>query len=138
MKKARFLLLGLLVSALPLPGLAQDTVQFTAEQSAAGRQFYRDSCVICHGTNLANGQFGTPLKGSYFRNKWAGKSLGELVKFTYESMPPDNGMMLALEKYTEVVAFILDSNAIAPGETPISSDLDSLNQVLLPWPVPGK
>lgn len=118
---------------LAAPAGAQDGIRFTAEQLASGERTYRETCQICHGNNLANGQFGTPLRGSYFRNNWKGKSLGELVQHTYEKMPPDNVMSLTLQQYAEVVAFILSRNDIAPGDLPIEADLESLNHVPLPW-----
>ena len=112
---------------------AQESIGFTAEQVANGEAIYKETCQICHGNRLSNGQFGTPLRGSFFRNNWKGKTLGELVQNTYEKMPPDNVMSLSMQQYAEVVSFILSRNDIEPGETPIGGHLESLNLVPLPW-----
>ena len=109
------------------------SIQFTAEQVARGETTYKETCQICHGNRLSNGQFGTPLKGSFFHNNWKGKTLGELVQQAYENMPPDNKMSMPVQQYAEVIAFILSRNDIAPGETPITDDLEALKQVSLPW-----
>ena len=77
---------ALLLGAL-LPSLAgADGLAFSQAQADAGRALYRESCQICHGSTLANGQFGTPLKGSFFQDKWRGRSLGELLTFIYDKM----------------------------------------------------
>lgn len=112
---------------------AQEAIAFTAEQVANGESIYKETCQICHGNRLSNGQFGTPLRGSFFRNNWKGKTLGELVQNTYEKMPPDNVMSMSMQQYAEVVSFILSRNDIEPGDTPIEGHLESLNIVPLPW-----
>lgn len=112
---------------------AQEGIAFTEQQVANGRQIYRDTCQMCHGNRLTNGQFGTPLKGSFFHNNWKGKSLGELVQHAYEEMPPDNKMSMELQQYAEVVAFILSKNDVAPSDAPIEADLEKLNRIPLPW-----
>lgn len=112
---------------------AEDSPAFTAEQVAGGEEVYKELCQICHGSTLANGQFGTPLRGAFFRNNWKGRSLGELLKFTYESMPPENVMGLPLEQYAQVLAFILEANDVAPGEVAMPGDYGALMTVMLPW-----
>jgi mono/diheme cytochrome c family protein len=110
--------------------------EFSAEQAAKGQALYREHCQICHGTSLANGQFGTPLRGSYFRNRWAGKSVGELLQFTMESMPPDRKGELPHEEYAAMLAFILFRNDIAESEQAMAADSTALQDVILPWPLP--
>ena len=122
-----------LIILLSFSARAEDAPAFTAEQVAGGEQVYKELCQICHGSTLANGQFGTPLRGAFFRNNWKGKSLGELLKFTYESMPPENVMGLPLEQYAEVLAFILEANDLAPGEMAMPGDYEALMGVMLPW-----
>lgn len=112
---------------------AQDSPGFTEEQATAGRATYRELCQICHGSSLANGQFGTPLRGSFFRNKWQGKSVGELLQFMYEKMPPDKVMSLQPEQYAELLAYILSRNNFEAGESPLSGDIESQTGVALPW-----
>lgn len=112
---------------------AQGTISFTQEQADAGRGFYRDTCQVCHGSTLANGQFGTPLKGSFFREKWKGKSVGELEQFMYEKMPPDKVMSLTPEQIANALAYILARNDLMPGTEPLSGDYKALTGLMLPW-----
>lgn len=112
---------------------AQDSLSFTQEQADAGRSFYRDTCQICHGSSLANGQFGTPLKGSLFHEKWKGKSVGELQQFMYEKMPPDKVMSLTPEQIANTLAYILLRNDVMPGLEPLSGDYKSQTNAMLPW-----
>ncbi len=117
----------------PITAFAQEALSFTQEQADAGRSAYRDTCQICHGSTLANGQFGTPLKGSFFREKWKGKSVGEMLQFMYEKMPPDKVMTLTPEQRGELLAYILSRNDLMPGTAPLSGDYESQMEVLLPW-----
>lgn len=119
---------------LLLAGTASaQTLSFTQEQVDAGKATYREICQICHGSSLANGQFGTPLKGSFFTDKWKGKNLGELVTFVFEKMPPDNLMSLTPEQYVSSVAYILSRNDVAAASAPMATDIESLRAVSLPW-----
>ena len=112
---------------------AQETLPFTTAQVEKGQIIYSETCQICHGNRLSNGQFGTPLRGSFFRRNWSGKSLGELVQHTWEKMPPDNVESLTWEQVTEVLSFILSRNDLEPGETPMTTDMETLNSIPLPW-----
>ena len=129
----------LLAPSLLLGGAVPANAQalpFTADQAEAGSAVYKETCQLCHGTTLSNGQFGTPLRGNYFRKKWGGKSLGELLQFTLESMPPDNKGGLAPEQYAAAVAYILSRNDVAPGTAAMPVDPGRLQDLPLPWPAP--
>jgi mono/diheme cytochrome c family protein len=121
------------LSVLAAQSLAQSDITFTAAQVANGQARYKEACQICHGSSLANGQFGTPLRGSFFRNKWKGKSVGELQQFLYEKMPPDNVMSLTPDQHADLMAFILSRNDMMPGETALSGDIKTNNSMTLPW-----
>lgn len=128
-----FLLLFFLMQAFVIQANAQEEIQFTEEQVGNGQAIYRETCQICHGNRLSNGQFGTPLRGSFFRKNWAGKSLGELVQHTWEKMPPDNVESLTWDQVTEVLSFILARNDLVAGDTPMTTDMETLNTIALPW-----
>jgi len=133
--QSRTLLNALLLSCLlsATIALAQDMPGFTDEQAKAGQATYRELCQICHGSSLANGQFGTPLRGSFFTGKWSGKSVGELQQFIYEKMPPDKVESLSTEQTSQVLAYILSRNNLAAGTAPLSGDSKTLNTLMLPW-----
>jgi cytochrome c5 len=122
-----------LLSCMLSPLAFGQGLAFTQTQVDSGKALYKETCQICHGSTLANGQFGTPLKGDFFQDKWKGKSLGELLTFVYEKMPPDNLKSLSPEQYTGAVAYILSRNDIAVSETAMSMDKEKLKTVMLPW-----
>lgn len=122
---AAFLLLSSSIS------LSQE-ITFTSAQVAEGNDIYVEHCQVCHGTNLDNGQFATPIKGFFFELKWGGKTLGELARFTWEEMPEGNGKLLRLEEYIATVSFILSENGIEAGSTPMSEDFALLDAITLP------
>ena len=115
------------------PAMAQDEITFTAEQVAAGSSTYRELCQTCHVPSLSDGQFGTPLRGSYFRNNWAGRSLGELMQYVYEKMPPESPQTLSGEQIATLLSWILSRNSLSAGETAMSGDINGQNSVMLPW-----
>ena len=117
----------------PTLGAAQGTITFTEVQVNDGQNIYKETCQICHGNRLSNGQFGTPLRGNFFRKNWAGKSLGELVQHTWEKMPPDNVKSLSLEEVTAVLSFILSRNELPASSTAMTTEMDTLNAIPLPW-----
>lgn len=125
------------LAALGLAALCSNVLAqapaFTADQAELGKGVYREHCQLCHGNNLSNGQFGTPLRGTYFRKQWAGKSLGELLQFTVTEMPPETKGSLPREDYAAAVAYILSRNDVAAGEVALTADATVLQAVLLPW-----
>ena len=127
---------ALLLAAGLMSTSAAQELSFTQEQVDAGVEVYKATCQLCHGTSLSNGQFGTPLRGSYFRKKWGGKSVGELLQFTLESMPPDNKGGLPAEQYAAALAYILSRNDVGVGMTALPADPAQLNDTPLPWPAP--
>lgn len=133
-RKGLQLVLLALLSSIALSATAQEgAIAFTAEQVANGETLYKETCQICHGNRLSNGQFGTPLKGGFFHNNWKGKTLGELVQQVWEKMPPDNVQSLSWEQVTDVLAFILSKNDLDSGDTAMTTDLERLNGIPLPW-----
>ncbi len=126
-----FILVLLFSMAAASSVTAQETVHFSTDQVEAGQAIYRETCQICHGNRLSNGQFGTPLRGSFFRNNWKGKTLGELLQHTWEKMPPDNVQSLSREQVASVIAFIFSRNNLEAGEIPMKPDPSQATP--LPW-----
>jgi mono/diheme cytochrome c family protein len=129
----RLISLALLLGFGISPVHAQQDIPFTQDQVAAGRALYREICQTCHGATLSDGQFGTPLRGNFFRNKWAGLSLGELMQFMYEKMPPDNLASLSNDQISALLAYIFSRNNMTAGDTPMSGDYRQQQDVKLPW-----
>ena len=132
MKKLSYTAVFLFFSTVSPLGFAQE-IAFTSDQVNRGNDLYVQHCVICHGTQLDNGQFATPIKGFFFENKWGGKTLGELARYTWEEMPQGNGKFLRTQEYIAVISFILSKNGIEAGEVPMSEDFNALDAIMLPF-----
>jgi PQQ-dependent dehydrogenase (s-GDH family) len=105
---------------------------FTPAQVAAGKTAYLARCAVCHGSNLTNGTFGTPLAGLYFAGRWPGKPVGALFEYAKTKMPPGAAGSLEDAVYAEIVAYILQVNGAPPGESPLPADRDALNGMTIP------
>jgi len=105
---------------------------FTSSQAAQGKSEYAQHCANCHGSNLDDGEFGTPLKGSAFIGRWGGKSAGELFTYIQESMPPANPNQLDPEANAQILAYIFQVNGVQPGSRELPTDLVALTPMLIP------
>lgn len=115
-----------------LSGLSQaQEITFTDSQVDEGIALYEEFCVECHGDKLDNGRFATPIKGFFFANRWEGKSLGELARFTYEEMPEGNGKYLRIEEYIALIAYILSENGFSSSESSLSEEFEDLDVLTL-------
>ena len=90
--------------------------QYTAAQAAAGKTAFDADCAVCHGNTLRNGTMGPPLAGEAFRAMWAGRSVRELYD-SAKTMPPASPGSLPDATYANLVAYILQMNDYAAGET---------------------
>jgi PQQ-dependent dehydrogenase (s-GDH family) len=110
--------------AKPMPSVAAGAAgappQYTAAQAAAGKTAFDADCAVCHGNTLTNGTMAPPLAGESFRTLWAGRP----VRALYDSakmMPPANPGSLPEATYANLVAYILQMNDYAAGETPFTT-----------------
>jgi alcohol dehydrogenase (cytochrome c) len=93
---------------------------FTAEQAAAGRAAYEQTCVACHGPNLR--QLPTALlAGTEFIGRWGNRATSALVAQARQAMPPDNPGGLPAETYANIVAYILEANGATPNAELVSA-----------------
>jgi len=102
--------------------------KFTAKQAADGKKGYEAYCAVCHGSNMTNGTFGTPLAGPYFRNKWPGHSVGEFFAKS-KTMPPAAPASLKDDQYASIVAYILSFNGVAAGDAPLPAKTEPLDKL---------
>ena len=104
---------------------------FTRAQARAGELVYIGHCLVCHG-NAMQGQQGPPLLGPQFLKSLAvGKmTTPELYAFISSGMPQDAPGSLTQQQYLNVLAYILNKNGIAPGDSALSTR--TLTRVGLP------
>jgi alcohol dehydrogenase (cytochrome c) len=82
---------------------------FTAEQAAAGRAAYEQTCATCHGPTLRLLP-NALLAGPEFVGRWGNRTTGDLIAQARSTMPPDSPGGLPAETYANIVAFLLQAN----------------------------
>ena len=128
-----FWVLSLCVGSWASPSWA-DAPSFTADQATKGKALYQKHCALCHGARLEGEQVSPALTGARFDQMWRGKS-ASVLSFHLRRMPPepvDAPGGLGDEVYTNILAFILQTNGLAPGEAALPSDLASLEDMTIP------
>jgi alcohol dehydrogenase (cytochrome c) len=105
---------------------------YTREQAAKGKSVYAMECASCHGANLDDGEFAPPLRGAEFRQRW-GRQTAEAI-FTYMGtrMPPSQPGTLSAETTAELLAYLLQENALQPGTKALPSDSAALTSLMMP------
>lgn len=93
---------------------------YTTEQAARGKDVYAGNCRSCH----------TPMShtGEMFATWWQGKQLSDLFTFVSTQMPKNDPGSLAPEDAADVVAYLLQMNAMPPGKLELYPDADSLKK----------
>ena len=129
---AKFLMRGLLASGflilLDTPVLAQPPAGYTVEQAAQGEIAYEEQCAVCHGYNLEGFGFVPSLSGNFFTRRWGDKPISDLAT-SLQRMPPTQPGGLGQQVYSQLLAFLLQSNGAQAGVTPLPlamADLDGL------------
>ena len=110
---------------------------YTTTQATRGKDAYAQNCATCHGANLDDGEFGPPLKGPDFRGRWGGKAMDAVFVEISTRMPPAAPGSLGDDKYADVLAYLLQENAVAAGATDLPSDPQALRALMLPAAPPG-
>lgn len=108
------------VTAKPAPAAAGPPPQYAAAQAAAGKTAFDADCAVCHGNTLTNGTMAPPLAGESFRTLWAGRPVRALYD-SARTMPPANPGSLPDDTYANILAYILQVNDYAAGETPFTT-----------------
>ncbi|MBM42202.1 MAG: alcohol dehydrogenase [Acidobacteria bacterium] len=95
---------------------------FTAEQAGNGWSVYGLQCEECHGVRLEGLVHAPALSGVDFLDGWAGQTTDELLRYLKDEMPPGQAGTLSDQAYIDLVAYLLESNGAAPGETTLTVD----------------
>ena len=126
------LLRGLLASGLlalsSTPAIAQTPAGYTVEQAAQGEIAYEEQCAVCHGYNLEGFEFVPSLSGNFFSRRWGDRPISDLAT-SLQRMPPTQPGGLRPQVYSQLLAFLLQSNGVEAGAAPLPlavADLDGL------------
>jgi len=95
---------------------------FTAAQAAAGATAYQANCATCHQPDLRGQGTATPLAGTAFIGAWGSRPTGDLLSFIQLTMPPGNPGTLSADTYTNIAAFILQSNGARAGNQALAAN----------------
>jgi len=103
---------------------------YTTAQAEQGQAVYDDQCVSCHGPLTAFvPEMAALLADHTFRNRWAGRSVGELFALIRDEMPQDAPGTLSPEQTADLVAYILSGNRLPAGEAPLTGDVEQLSRI---------
>ena len=101
---------------------------YTKQQAERGRTEYMQACASCHADDLRGKGTAPSLVGEDFAFQWDDTSVGDLFLRTRTLMPSDRPNSLPARTYSDIVAFILQSNKFPAGEEELGADLDVLRQ----------
>ena len=121
-------LITLVVAAtIATPALGQSartvwTGVYTTEQSVRGEQLYVRACAECHGEDLEGRERAPALAGVTFNQRWDGAALKKLFERLEEMPPAKPEARLTSQQYIDVLAFLLSSNEMPAGTTPLDTE----------------
>jgi mono/diheme cytochrome c family protein len=102
---------------------------YTRQQAGRGQTTYREECLKCHGETLGGAEAGPALAGEEFRQKWNGKTAGDLFGLMRKTMPSDDPGNLSSREYSDLVAYILSVNEFPAGQKELDRDVAALNEI---------
>jgi len=102
---------------------------YTNAQADHGKVLYSNYCAKCHGGTLDGADEIPGLKGSNFMADWETESVADLVTRIHSTMPMDNPGALSISSATDLVAYLLQQNQMAAGNTDLPADLGILSQI---------
>ena len=110
---------GVLAAATLTTATADEAVAVGIDQVERGAAAYAANCSFCHGAELEGGGF-PPLSGPEFAARWGGRPVADLYDYVRTQMPLGAGGSLAPEVYVDLVALILATNGVEPGEAEVT------------------
>ena len=109
---------------------------YTDAQAKRGEAVYTRACAGCHQADLS-GEGQTPaLTGKDFNMDWNDQTIGDLFDRTRISMPADKPGSLAPADVADVIAFMLNKDAFAAGQTELPADIAALKAIKFVSPKP--
>ena len=97
---------------------------YTTQQAAAGNASYQANCAGCHQENLGGSGDAPPLRGTQFVANWGRRTTRELLSFMQLTMPPARAGAMNADEYAGILAFILQSNGVVPGNQPLTANTE--------------
>lgn len=107
------------------------TLSYTEAQGSQGEIDYTIHCASCHGKTLQGMVVVPGLAGDVFALRWGGKPASMLMKHI-RRMPPLRPASLAVESYTNILAYLMQYNGIASGLNALPGDIKKLKKLPVP------
>jgi cytochrome c len=110
---------------------------YSPAQAERGARIYKDQCETCHAADMRGGPGARGVVGLAFQFLWQDKSLGELFEALRTKMPPGQPGTLSDQEYIDVLAAILQGNALPAGAaTELPADRALLDRIQIIWKKP--
>jgi mono/diheme cytochrome c family protein len=91
---------------------------YTEEQATRGKNSFLGACKSCHAPESQT--------GANFSRLWVGKPLLDLFKYVSDNMPENDPGTLPPEMNADIVAYLLQLNAIPAGKVELVADTTAL------------
>ncbi len=102
---------------------------FSSAQSKRGEAVYMANCAQCHQPDLGGRAPVPELAGDTFMSHWLNHSVGDLYTRISTTMPQGRPGSLTKDQYTDVIAFLLDSNGFPSGSSELKPDPAALKSI---------
>jgi mono/diheme cytochrome c family protein len=102
---------------------------YSDAQSKRGEAIYADRCASCHAPDLSGIDQAPPLVGADFATDWNDLALSDLIERIHVSMPADKPGTLTGQEVADVVAFVLQKNAMPAGTADLPADPAALKAI---------
>jgi len=102
---------------------------YSEAQAARGKAEYDKNCSKCHLGNLRGAGNAPSLSGESFLGDYY--TVGDLFSKVSMSMPADNVHGLGSEIYLNIIAFLLRSNGLPPGNSDLNANINVMKKMIL-------
>jgi len=102
---------------------------YSDAQAKRGEALYTDRCSTCHAPDLSGIDQAPPLTGGDFAMNWTDLSMNDLFERIHVSMPADKPGSLTPQEVADVIAFVLQKNAMPAGAAELPADAESLKTI---------
>jgi len=99
------------------------SASFTSEQVQRGRREFGQICGECHSTS--------EFRGRTFLYEWRRRTAWDLFRELTETMPDDSPGSLTDQQYVDVIAYVLELNGYATGESELPATEAALDQFVM-------
>jgi quinoprotein glucose dehydrogenase len=107
---------------------------YTEAQAARGAENYAQHCAPCHGATLGGLGEAPALVGPLFVSDFNGLTVGDLFDRVRTTMPLNAPASLGRERYVDILAFVLKSNAFPAGQRELYQRSEFLNSIAFEAP----